>query len=789
MSYSKEDYEYFDSLIHHERDFTYDYTQVLQIVQKYSLKDRANKSKVPLETPQFTFMRMAMALSEYYPTDIRGRHVAEFYDLFSNSILSAPTPNYNNLGTHHRGLASCCLYRSTDTTESIAAGKHIAFIMTAMSAGLGELCETRSLGDGVANNTVVAIGKVPHYRGLVGDCSELTKGGRGGSATAYYTCFDPEAGDIVMLQNPLLPHDKAVRDIHYAMELNKFFIKRALNNQDVYTFNIKTAPKVHKAFFGGSPEEFERIYFEHETKVGRSKLKYISARKLLARLAAQFYEAGTNYSADMDEINRHTSFKEPIHQSNLCVAPETLLLTDKGNLPIIGLVGKKVSIWNGEQWSVVVPTKTGINQKLIRIDVSGGYWLDCTEYHKWYVKDLETGEFVEKPASEVAVFDTVQVWLPSHVLVEETVIHITDEGRVSDTYCVNEPLLHKAVFNNILTGNCTEVTQPTLPYESVADLYLEEDHGRGEVSLCSLGAIVVPAIIKRAKEMGGDFKEAYAKVYAKATEYALRMIDYCIEYADYALPHVWFTAKKRRNAGVGVIGAATVMAMEGKKYSTMEGIKLLHDMAEDHAYHCIRASIKLGKEMGNAPWIHKTKWPEGWTPLKTYNRNVDELVSPSQRYDWDQVSLDLIECGGGRFSALITHQPTESSSKATGYPRGWYPVTALHQALGDADNIIPWCAYGNTRLPYEIAWNVSMDYQTYGYAVIQKWTDQATSADYHADRSVTLELKVSALLREIALASKFGVKTRYYTKSLTVDESGEQHVTEVIDNCVGGCKV
>lgn len=653
MSYSKEDYEYFDSLIHHERDFTYDYTQVLQIVQKYSLKDRANKSKVPLETPQFTFMRMAMALSEYYPTDIRGHHVAEFYDLFSNSILSAPTPNYNNLGTHHRGLASCCLYRSTDTTESIAAGKHIAFIMTAMSAGLGELCETRSLGDGVANNTVVAIGKVPHYRGLVGDCSELTKGGRGGSATAYYTCFDPEAGDIVMLQNPLLPHDKAVRDIHYAMELNKFFIKRALNNQDVYTFNIKTAPKVHKAFFGGSPEEFERIYFEHETKVGKSKLNYISARKLLTRLAVQFYEAGTNYSADMDEINRHTPYKEPIHQSNLC----------------------------------------------------------------------------------------------------------------------------------------TEVTQPTLPYESVADLYLEEDHGRGEVSLCSLGAIVVPAIIKRAKEMGGDFKEAYAKIYAKATEYALRMIDYCIEYADYALPHVGFTAKKRRNAGVGVIGAATIMAMEGKKYSTMEGVKLLHDMAEDHAYHCIRASIKLGKEMGNAPWIHKTKWPEGWTPLKTYNRNVDELVPPLQRYDWDQVSLDLIECGGGRFSALITHQPTESSSKATGYPRGWYPVTALHQALGDADNIIPWCAYGNARLPYEIAWNVSMDYQTYGYAVIQKWTDQATSADYHADRSVTLELKVSALLREIALASKFGVKTRYYTKSLTVDESGEQHVTEVIDNCVGGCKV
>jgi ribonucleotide reductase alpha subunit len=800
MSYSAEDYAYFNEIICHERDFDYDLTQVLQMSKKYSLRDKANNGKDSLETPQFTFMRMAMALSEYYPVETRRDHVATFYDLFSHNILSAPTPNYNNLGTLHRGLASCCLYTAGDTVDSIAAGKLIAFIMTAMSAGLGEFCETRSLGDPVSNNTVVAIGKIPHYRGLVADCSELTKGGRGGSATAYYTCYDPEASEIVMLQNPLLPHDKAVREIHFAMELNKFIIKRALNNEDVYTFNVKTAPEVQKAFFSGDEAAFEQAYFDHETRVGKAKLKYISARKLLIRLATQFYEVGTNYSADMDEINRHTPFLEPIYQSNLCVAPETLLLTDKGHLEIAPLAGTTVNVWNGQEWSPAPVVKTGEAQKLLTVTTDSGEALDCTEYHKWYVYQENSLLVVEKRTSDLKVGDRlVKFDLPRTIGLESQqpttefvcILSVVDTDRVSDTYCVTEPIRHMAVFNGILTGNCTEVVQPTESYERVTDLYLAEDHGRGEVSLCSLAAIVQPAIIKRAKSMGGEFSQDYAKVYGLACEYALRMIDYCIEFAEYKLPHIGFTAKARRNAGVGVIGTATVMAQEKLKYSSMEGIRRIHDLAEDHMYHCIQASMKLGKELGNAPWIHKTKWPAGWTPQKTYNRNFDEVLAPVKRYDWDQVSEELMACGGGRFSALVTHQPTESSSKASGYPKGWYAVAKLYQAKSDADNVIPWCAYDNSILgdQYELAWQVPFDYQAYMYAAIQKHTDQTISADYYKDRSVNLELKTSDLLREIALPAKIGVKTRYYTNSLTVDESGQAHITDVIDNCVGGCKV
>jgi hypothetical protein len=38
---------------------------------------------------------------------------------------------------------------------------------------------------------------------------------------------------------------------------------------------------------------------------------------------------------------------------------------------------------------------------------------------------------------------------------------------------------------------CIEIYNVTKPYETVVDLYKDEDHSRGEVGICTLGAINV----------------------------------------------------------------------------------------------------------------------------------------------------------------------------------------------------------------------------------------------------------------------------------------------------------
>ena len=91
--------------------------------------------------------------------------------------------------------------------------------------------------------------------------------------------------------------------------------------------------------------------------------------------------------------------------SNPCVTGETLILTDKGYYRIDSLVGKEVNVWNGYRYSKVVPRITGHNQKMLHIELSNGMSLDCTEYHKWVLKD---GSRVE--ANKLKIGDSLMKW-------------------------------------------------------------------------------------------------------------------------------------------------------------------------------------------------------------------------------------------------------------------------------------------------------------------------------------------------------------------------------------------
>ena len=293
-----------------------------------------------------------------------------------------------------------------------------------------------------------------------------------------------------------------------------------------------------------------------------------------------------------------------------------------------------------------------------------------------------------------------------------------------------------------------------------------------EIALCSLAAIVEPNI-KSDEE------------YASAAYYSLKMIDKCISLADYALPHVGVTAKRRLNAGVGLMGVATRMAKCGLKYDEPRGLQKLHDIAERHSYFLISASLRLGQELGNAPWMHKTKWPEGWLPIDTYKKAVDELVPPTYKYNWELLRKDIINNGGIRNSTLVTHMPGESSSKASGCANSLYPIRNLNMKKTDAQNAIDWCAvdddiYGNQ---YQNAWQISSVDLIKAYSVIQKFTDQSISADLYRDRTVNINISTEEIIDTFKTMVKYGLKSRYYQNSLTSaskteikEEDGEDNI-------------
>jgi ribonucleotide reductase alpha subunit len=192
-------------------------------------------------------------------------------------------------------------------------------------------------------------------------------------------------------------------------------------------------------------------------------------RKVWAKVIQKRFETGYPYIMFVDTANKNApkvykDKKLKIKASNLCVSPDTMLLTREGEIRIGDHEGREVEVWNGRQWSKTNIVKTGENQKLIKLnfikrefddnDTETTTWgsISTTEYHKFYLKNGN-----EVRAKELKSGDTLLSFHNERGRMFRVEVLDVEDGGTSDTYCVNEPLEHKAVFNGILTGNCSEI--------------------------------------------------------------------------------------------------------------------------------------------------------------------------------------------------------------------------------------------------------------------------------------------------------------------------------------------
>lgn len=615
LKYTDQEYDQIEKIINHKQDLNSTHFELHQLRMKYALRNKAQG--VEYESQQFVYMRMAMALAEN-ETENRLLHLKKWYDHLSNKRLNPPTPNFVNLGTKLDGYASCCLYTTHDTAPSLAAGDHIAYMMTVMSAGIGTHIKTRSLGDPIRGGLVEHQGKIPYYRAMVGAIGANLQNGRGGASTVHYTAFDPEAEVIAKAKNPMTPLSKQVRGCDYSFGSNKFFARKAAKGEEIGLISYLHAPEVYEAQYSKDENEFERLY-NIAVEEGRIN-KFFSAKELLINVLSEGYETGRHYLHFMDTMNKHTPFKDKIYSSNLC----------------------------------------------------------------------------------------------------------------------------------------QEISIPISAFTSVEELYKPYEEGNGEIGLCSLAGIIVSNI---------DNDEQYAEV----AYYALKMIDVCIHKSRYVFKNLEDTAKSRLSAGVGILGLAHLMAKNNMKYSTQEGRNFIHTLFETHMWHLINASLRLGKELGNAPWIDKTLWPEGWLPIDTYEKRVDELVTVKNMRDWESLRVEIKENKGLRNSVLVAHMPGESSTIAAGTTNSVYPIRDFDLIKTNETMVLHYVAPDSSKLrnKYEIAWDIDSIDLIKCYAIMQKWTDQAISVDLYRKMQGSEKVGTSEMIEIYLNMVKYGLKSRYYQNSLT----------------------
>ena len=628
MDYTDDEYEAIEKIIDHQLDLRQAQFQLKQNIYKYGLANRVKNTQS--ETPQFVFMRMAMALCQKEDPTTKLDSVKDFYEYLAYSKINAPSPNYTNLGTPHRGYASCCLITADDSAASLAAADHAAYVMTYMSAGIGRYLNCRSAGDPVRGGVIEHQGKMPYFESGGSATKANLQGGRGGADTEYAVIFDPEIETIIMAQNPRTPLKKQQRKVHFNIMYNAFFVKKAAKREQIFTFNCFTAPDLHEALFSPNLDAFEALYLKYEQDPNFKK-NYLDAWKLAVSMEQQGHEVSTLYTFDIHRANVNTAFKKPVRQSNLC----------------------------------------------------------------------------------------------------------------------------------------GEIVNMTQAYPSAEWLY-KENHRNGEIGVCNIGGIVV-ANIKNDEE------------YLKAAYLELKMIDTTIDLAHYELPHVGYMAKRRRNAAIGVVGVAEVFARKGVRFDTPYGLELTHQMAERHLYFILKAAIQLTEERGLCEFADETKWGEGWLPFDNYKKNLDQVVPHKLRYDWEPIRAALKRLGGLRFSTLVAHMPTESSSKGAGKPNGPYPVRELYMKKTDMNATLDWVApdddlYGDD---YQNAYEIETTSLIKYYGVWQKFCDQTISADFYENRVKKPVLSETYLINNLVERTRYGVVTKYYQNSLTTNPDNLEKDDEV----------
>jgi ribonucleoside-diphosphate reductase alpha chain len=381
---------------------------------------------------------------------------------------------------------------------------------------------------------------------------------------------------------------------------------------------------------------------------------------------------------------------------------------------------------------------------------------DAPELYDLYIKG-SAEEFINAVIESGVV---PKEWKDARELMLLYTINRVATGRVYPAFSGN--MNRHTPFKELLpmSNLCMEVVLPVYGFEDMVSLHsYKENHNPevdGEVALCFLASLVA----------GRISKEEYEDV----AYYALAMVDSVMDEMDYPYLSMKRTVQARRSVGIGITNVAHYMAKNYVTYSSRAGKTLLHELAEMHSYYLHKASLRLSKERGLAEWIGKTKYVDGWVPPHTANKMIDSQHDAKLQFDWEELSRQIKENGGIRNSVLEAYMPNESSSLATNTTNGIYPIRDFiltkKSATGNVLFIVP--DYEELKYMYEIAWNTPTRDLIDCYAIFQKFTGQAISADFYINYAKLVGNKVSAkeFMMDTLYAWRMGMKTQYYVNSM-----------------------
>jgi len=382
-----------NDMIDYNRDYLIDYFGFKTLERAYLFK----KGKYIIERPQHMWMRVSVGIHGDLNNPNSLELIKETYNLMSKKFFTHATPTLFNAGTPRPQMSSCYLLAmEDDSIDGIFNTLKDCAHISKWAGGIGlHVHNIRAKGSHIQGTNGISNGLVPMLRVFNNTARYVDQGGnkRNGSFAIYLEPWHSDIFDFLEMRKNHGDEEMKARDLFYALWISDLFMERVKDKNGKWSlFCPHECPGLSDVY----GDNFKNLYESYE-KNGKAR-KTINARELWFAILDAQMETGTPYLLYKDAANIKSNQKNlgTIKSSNLCVAPETLILTDKGHIEIQNLMNQDVNVWNGEEWSLVTIKKTGEDQELIDIYTDDGSKLTCTPYHNFYIQNSYSSNSIEK---------------------------------------------------------------------------------------------------------------------------------------------------------------------------------------------------------------------------------------------------------------------------------------------------------------------------------------------------------------------------------------------------------
>lgn len=325
------------------------YLGVITNKNRYALRKQNGE---PLETPQFTAMRIAMGLSFNEPDPTAA--ALDFYQHMSNLEYSPGGSTRVNAGGSFPQLSNCFVIDVEDDMESIAKSVRDTMWIAKGTGGIGiSMTKLRAAGSPVKTTNTVSTGPLPFMKMIDTALFAVSrKGKKAGAAAIYMENWHLNFPQFIDLRENNGDPYYRTRFANIAVYVSDEFMKRVQKDQDWYLFDPADTPDLTELY----GEAFSKRYAEYVKLAESGKLRIfdkISARQqwrqILIRLQASSHPWITwKDSINLRALNNNTS---TIHSSNLCT--EITLPNDAKNISVCNLVSINLSAFldiETKQW-------------------------------------------------------------------------------------------------------------------------------------------------------------------------------------------------------------------------------------------------------------------------------------------------------------------------------------------------------------------------------------------------------------------------------------------------------